>query len=76
MAQIMSKADKSANRSALKVNLFRGPMLKPVPRDTSWWLVGAGPDDRDQFIAAAHQRAAEAWTNVAPHAMSPRGNFQ
>lgn len=76
IAAVSKAADKSAHRSALKAQFFRGPILKAVPRDTSWWLVGAGPDDRDQFIAAAHQRAAEVWTNVAPHAMNPRrGEF-
>lgn len=69
-------ADKSASRSALKANLFRGPIArKAVAPNDSWWVVGAGPGDRDQFIAAAHQRAAEVWTNVLPHAMSLQGEF-
>lgn len=75
----MSKsADKAAHRSALKANLLRGPILRAVratPPKTSWWIVGAAPEDRDQFIAAARQRAAEVWTNVAPHAMNPRNEF-
>lgn len=74
----MSKsADKSATRSALKANLFRGPILKVVPPPaSSWWLVGAAPDARDQFMDAAKTRARDAWSSVVPHASSPQGNFQ
>lgn len=71
----MSTADKSATRSALKANLFRGPIVKSPPAKSSWWVVGAAPSDREVFMAAAHQRAAAVWTNVLPHAVNPRGEF-
>ncbi len=73
----MSKPDKAAQRSALKQHMFRGPALVRAPaQKTSWWLVGAQPHEREQFVAAQRNRALEAWTNAAPHAMNPRGNFQ
>lgn len=76
----MSIADKSANRSAMKARAFNprsGPIVRKVaPPKDSWWVVGAAPADRARFMEAAHQRAAAVWTNVAPHAMSPRGKLQ
>lgn len=69
----MSKADKSANRSAMKARAFNprsGPIVRKAvaPKET-WWMAGCENTDagRAQFIVAQRQRCLERdWGSKTP----------
>ena len=77
----MSKADKQANRSALKASHWnhmpdRLRLVTPTPAAASWWTAGAAPDADATFTELARERDRHPWSNIVPHAMNPRGEFQ
>lgn len=71
---------KTKNRATMKARAWNHhDVKKPKPvaaTGLAWWIPGAQPDGRAAFMVLARQRDAEArWSNIVPHAASPRWEF-